>query len=97
MKSVLDILLLVTKIYFPNKILRLHPKKGINFKIWRKTWPSNSFYIVKDIKLKVIFYSIKKTFLISIFLLFLLRIPDMVKFTEFYIGKEFRKLFSLKE
>ncbi|EAS02898.1 hypothetical protein TTHERM_00492510 (macronuclear) [Tetrahymena thermophila SB210] len=29
-----------------------YPGTGIGFKFWRKTWPSNSFYVLQDIDLK---------------------------------------------
>lgn len=28
---------------------------GVGFKVWRKTWPKNCYYLVHDVKVKVIF------------------------------------------
>lgn len=32
----------------------LYPNNGIGFKIWRKNWPADCFYVVHDVEFKVI-------------------------------------------
>ena len=50
--------------------------EGYEFKVWRNTWPQDSYYIIKDTKFKVNNFN-------NIF-----RIPDTVKHLVHFIGKE---------